>query len=237
MARRVVIEINFNNYGIVPDRLKPGWIRNRIAIFKRYTLRCLRRQTNPEFLALLKTAAESEPLLNGPLRKDWEDFPPNVRFGSERTCVEAIREFAAGHDELFVARLDSDDLYRRTFVQLLMDWRPKPGTAALISQDGYMWDTINNEMAAVHHFSPQFYTYIYKTKDYLDGYRIKPPRNGHRHVIQLPHELLPGRNYVNIVHVANASKKTIPVNGRQRELRLVAMLNQQQMKDVLNDFM
>ncbi|CAG5078385.1 Putative uncharacterized protein [Thermobacillus xylanilyticus] len=228
MARRVVIEINFNNYGIVPDRLKPAWIRNRIAIFRRYTLRCLQRQTNPDFLALLKVAEESEPLLNGPLRKDWEDFPPHVRFGSERTCVEAIRAFTSGYDELFVARLDSDDLYRRTFVQLLMDWKPKPGTVALINQNGYMWDTIENVMAEVYHFSPQFYTYIYKTKDYLDGYRVKLPGKGHGFVIKLPHELLPGRNYVNVVHGANASRKKVPAKGR---------LSEQQMKAVLSEFM
>lgn len=59
MSRRVVIEINFNNYGMDPQRLTREWLERRMDIFRRFTLNCLKAQTNQDFLAVLKLSKES----------------------------------------------------------------------------------------------------------------------------------------------------------------------------------
>lgn len=143
--------------------------------------------------------------------------------------MRAILAFAKGAEQLYIARLDSDDLYHKTFVQQLYDIQPQPQTMALINQNGYLWDSVNNEMAPAFHRSPQFYVYLYQTAEYAAGYRVKLPGRGtHGNVIELPHELLAPRNYVNIVHSNNTSVKRVPPNDR---------LNRDEMAQVLRDFM
>ncbi|MGM1021785.1 MAG: hypothetical protein ACQEXV_14800 [Bacillota bacterium] len=46
MNRKIVIEINFNNYGMNPNRLTREWISDRLDIFRTFTLRSLLSQTN-----------------------------------------------------------------------------------------------------------------------------------------------------------------------------------------------
>ena len=119
-----------------------------------------------------------------------EPLPSNIRFGTHIESVRAILAFAEGAEHIYIARLDSDDLYHRTFVQQLYDVQPQPQTMALINQNGYLWDSVNNEMAPAFHRSPQFYVYLYKTAEYAAGYRVKLPGRGtHGNVIDLPHEL------------------------------------------------
>lgn len=153
----------------------------------------------------------------------------NIRFGTNMESVRAILAFANGSEQLYIARLDSDDLYHKTFVQQLYDIQPQQQTMALINQNGYLWDSVNNEMAPAFHRSPQFYVYLYKTAEYAAGYRVKLPGRGtHGNVIELPHELLAPRNYVNIVHSSNTSTKKVPPKDR---------LSRDEMAQVLREFM
>lgn len=56
MNRKIVIEINFNNYGMNPNRLTREWISERLDIFRTFTLRSLLSQTNTDFLSVVKLA-------------------------------------------------------------------------------------------------------------------------------------------------------------------------------------
>lgn len=228
MSRRVVIEINFNNYGLDPQRLTREWLERRMGIFRRFTLNCLKAQTNQDYLTVVKISKESGELIKEIL-SEQEPLPSNIRFGTHIESVRAILAFAVGAEDIYIARLDSDDLYHKTFVQQLYDVQPQPGTMALINQNGYLWDSVNHEMAPAFHRSPQFYVYLYKTAEYAAGYRVKLPGRGtHGNVIDLPHELLAPRNYVNIVHSSNTSIKKVPPKDR---------LSREEMAAVLREFM
>ena len=168
MSRKVVIEINFNNYGMDPQRLERAWLERRMGIFRRFTLNCLKAQTNQDFLTVVKLSKESGDLMKEILAGQ-EPLPDNIRFGTHIESVRAILAFAEGHEHIYIARLDSDDLYHRTFVQQLYDIQPYPETMTLINQNGYLWDSVNDEMAPVFHRSPQFYVYLYKREEYAAG--------------------------------------------------------------------
>ncbi|MNW17177.1 hypothetical protein D3C71_2162650 [compost metagenome] len=55
-----------------------------------------------------------------------------------------------------------------------------------------------------------------------------PNGGGHKNVILLPHEILAGRNYVNVIHNANVSVKKL----KKKEL-----LSSKEMEQVLSQFM
>ncbi|WP_068785576.1 glycosyltransferase [Paenibacillus phocaensis] len=214
MSKKVVIESNFNTFGFDPQRFTRPWLEKRIAIFRNFTLNSLKAQTNQNFLAVFKIAEGTEAIVADILSKQ-PPLPSNIWFGTNRDSIERIKAFAGKSVDLYVARLDSDDLYHKTYVQQLYDYVPKPGTVALINQNGYLWDSVHGEMAPTFHRSPQFYVYLYKTAEYLSGYRVKLPGRGtHGNVIDLPHELLAPRNYVNVIHQDNTSAKKVPPRDR-----------------------
>ncbi|MDF2923779.1 MAG: hypothetical protein K0R57_2693 [Paenibacillaceae bacterium] len=209
MDRKVVIEINFNNFGLNPDRLTHQWLEERIGIFRNLTLRSLKKQTSQNFLAVLKLAGGCTDIVERILATQ-EPLPPHIQFGTSIESKYRIEQYIQGAQELYIARLDSDDLFHETFVQQLHDYRPQPGTVALVNCHGYLWDTVNGQLAEYYHHSPQFYTFIYRVQDYLDGFRVKLPGRGtHGNVIDLPHEIFTGRNYVNVIHRSNSSIKKI----------------------------
>lgn len=228
MTRKVVIESNFNTFGLSPDRLTRPWLEKRIAIFRNFTLKSLRAQTNQNFLAIFKIAEESEAIVADILSK-YPPLPNNIWFGTKRNSIEKMKAYAGNSEDFYIARLDSDDLYHKTYVQQLYDYQPKQGTIALINQNGYLWDTVNGEMAPTFHYSPQFYVFLYKTAEYMKGYRVKLPGRGtHGNVIDLPHELLAPRNYVNVIHQNNTLVKKVPQKDR---------LSPAEIQKVLKEFM
>lgn len=210
--RRVVIEINFNNYGLNPERLTKSWIENRMSIFQRYTLKSLKKQTNQNFLTVCKLAGGCNEIINNVLNQ-FEPLPNNIKFGTSIETQRLIEAYTQGYDELYIARQDSDDLFHKTYVQQLHNFQHKSSTDILISQDGYMWDTVENSMVPIHFESPQYYTFIYMVKDYMEGKRYVLP-GGHGYAIKLPHEIIQNRNFVNIVHPSITSKKRLPAGKR-----------------------
>ena len=159
MERKVVIAIHFNNMGINPDRLSRQWLEDRIALFRSLTLRSLKKQTNPNFLVVLKLAEGCMEIVEDILAGQ-EPLPDNIRFVTVAETDRIIGDYAKEAKELYVARIDSDDLYHETFVQQLHDYKPQPGTVALVNCYGYMWNMVDGVIARDYHFSPQFYTYI-----------------------------------------------------------------------------
>jgi hypothetical protein len=225
-SRRVVVEVNFNNYGLNPQRLTREWIENRISIFQKFTLQSLKKQTNQDFLTVVKLAGGCSDIVNEVL-SHYEPLPENIQFGTSIESQRRVEAYIQGYDELYVARQDSDDLFHKTFIQQLHDFRHKPATQVIIAQNGYMWDTVENGLIPIHFESPQYYTFIYTVQEYLEGKRYKLP-GGHGYAIKLPHEVLQLRNFVNIVHPSITSKKRLP---------RVERIAPDQMKRILNEFM
>lgn len=228
MNRKVVIEINFNNYGMNQDRLTRPWLEERIGIFRSLTLRSLKKQTNQDFLAVVKLAGGCTEIVEDILSR-YEPLPANIRFGTSTESKRRMEAYVQGARELYVARIDSDDLYHESFVQQLYAYKPQPGTVALINTHGYTWDRVNGLMEESYHPCLSFYTFIYSVPQFLSGYRVQlPGKGGHGSVVQLPHEVLTRRNYVNVIHNSNTSVKKL---GKKQ------LLSPKEMNQVLSQFM
>lgn len=202
MKKKIIIISSLNTMNFRKERLEKEWIEYRIDIFMKYTMKSLKQQTNQDFLAFIFYENDSEDILREALAK-YEKLPDNIQF----TCLKEskqITENITGYDYLYLVRIDSDDMYHKSYVQKLHDYMPREETQVLINQNGYLYDSINIRLGKYYNESPSPYTLIYKTKDYLENFRYKL-QGGHPGAIRLPHEIMDGYNFVVTVHSQNTS--------------------------------
>jgi len=197
--KRIIININFNTHRFTDKRLTKEWIAERIGVFNKFTLRSLKNQTNQDFLTLVNYDPVTEGLVMDALA-NHEKLPENVRFVTPR-AANMIKN-VEGYDYLYVVRIDSDNLYHKSFIQQLHDYKPKAETKVLINQKGYVYDSVNSKLATYFQVSPSFYTLVYKVENYLNGIIHTIPGT-HGAAIQLPHEILDRSNYVIVIHTCN----------------------------------
>jgi hypothetical protein len=198
---RIIVDILFNAWEKSEQVFRKDWIEQRISIFMKYTLKSLKAQTNQDFVTIVRYHKDTRNLIQNALAK-YAPLPQNVRFVSSNEYTRGIIENIKGYDVLYLVRLDSDDMYHKTFIQKLHDYKPKADTEVLICQKGYIYDSVKNRIAEYFHISPQFYTFIYDVKDYINGKRYRLP-SSHYDAIKMKHEILEGNNYVNLVHSNN----------------------------------
>ncbi|MDQ8735768.1 hypothetical protein [Paenibacillus sp. LHD-38] len=213
LTKRIIFGIEFNSRSTKPAwriGLTAGWIQYRMSVFMKYTMKSLKKQTNQDFVALIQYADCTESLIKIELGK-YDPLPENIQFVPASKYQEHISQWITGFDRLYLVRLDCDDMYHKSIVQQLRDYRPKSSTQALINQKGYIYDAVRQRFTAVHHQSPPFYIFIYKAEDYLNGKRYVTP-GGHRFVIKLKHEILTrkgNRNYMIVVHKRNTLNQNL----------------------------
>lgn len=202
--KKIIIGIEFNSRETSVSR-KKDWIDYRMSIFNDFTLQSLRKQTNQDFIALIRYRSSTKGLIDDAL-SNYPPHPSNIIFIGKKKYDNAIKEHAKGYEHLYLVRLDCDDMYHKSFIQQLHDYKPKKNTKALINQKGYVYDYINNRIGNWYYNSPPFYTLIYKTKNYIAGERIPIP-SGHCTVIKNPHEIINKINYTVVVHEKNTLNK------------------------------
>lgn len=213
LSKRIIFGIEFNSRSTRPEwkiGLTAGWIKYRMNVFMTYTMKCLKKQTNQDFVALIQYADRTKPLIKLELSK-YEPLSKNIQFVPASKYQENIMKLITGFDHLYLVRLDCDDMYHNSIVQQLTDYRPKSNTQALINQRGYVYDAVRQRFAAINQQSPPFYTLIYKVDEYAKGKRYSTPR-GHRAVIKLKHESLTregNRNYMIVVHKRNTLNQNL----------------------------
>ena len=208
MKKRVIISIKFNNWDsneIGDERLSEHWINARIGIFMKFTLQSLKKQTNQDFLTLVLYENSTENYIFNALR-NHENLPNNIKFIRKTDYEKEVNQYIKGFNQLFLARIDSDDLFHITFVEQLHNYKPKPKTVALINQKGYIYDSVNHRLGTWFYFSPPFYTFIYHTNEWLGGKRYSI-LGGHKSVISYPHEILKEGNFIVVVHSNNIHSK------------------------------
>lgn len=169
MKKKIIIYSNFNtpNYMNSPYleesskkiNLK-SWIDGRMDIFFKYTLKGLIGQSNQDFTAIYNYTEASKDLVLNAI-KERGGLPKNVLFIPRNQYEELVDKLSEGYDELYLTKLDSDDIYIKTFVETLHNLRPKDDTEVVICNYGYMYDTESGRMAKVWHMSPSFHAYIY----------------------------------------------------------------------------
>ncbi len=225
MRKKIIVQIRFNtsdhqaNQG---KRFTKEWIDYRISIFMKYTLQSLKIQTNQDFITLVRYESTTEDIIREALRH-YEELPNNILFIRNNEYKKYIKNSIKEYDWLYLARIDSDDMYHKSFIQQLHDYNHKEDTVVLINQKGYIYDSLHNKMCLTKRTSPPFYVEIYKSIDYMEGKRH--PISSHKHPIRLPHEILNGRNYVIVIHSNNTAStfegidsNSILQNGEEREI-------------------
>lgn len=205
MNKKIVIDIAFNVWfhDVNPVCLTKEWIDYRINIFMKYTGRNLMNQTNQSFLCILRYDKSTEDLVFDALSK-YPKLPDNIIFTCEGGNV--INKYINGSDYLYLVRLDCDDLYHPDVIDKLDKFPYRDGLECIICQYGYGYDSINNILSTRYDVSPPFYTLIYKTNEYLNGFRYTL-KGGHTSAKYLNHEVLNGRNYLIVLHDKNLLNK------------------------------
>lgn len=227
--RRIVVDCKFNTMKAIPERLDPAWIKTRYDIFCRFTLRSLKNQISQDFLAFLKYDPLSRQAVMA-ASYEHEPLPQNIVLVTEKEYEERILDYIADADQLFIARIDSDDMYRSNYIDQLQKIEPLSDTEALINQQGYIYDSVNDRLAYWSHFSPPFYTLIYNCRSYRMGFRYRFS-NGHRGAFSLRHQIMPPGNFMVVVHTHNISTH---FNKRQRGNLIQDPL---EMKRILQEFL
>ncbi len=228
-SRKIIVGINFNAMHLHDKRFDPQWIENRISIFREFTMKSLINQSRQDFLVLLRYEEKTEDHIQQALFK-FPQLPANIEFVKEKQFEKRILEYVGNSPEFFISRIDSDDMYHKSYIELLHEYQPaNEHVVALIPQDGYMYDSINHRLAHWSHYSPPFYTLIYQTSDFLRRIRYKLI-GGHSKIIRFNHEILPPGNFMVVVHSDNS------VTNFNRPQRQEIITDEIQIEQILKDF-
>lgn len=221
MKKKIIIYSNFNTPNYIKSpfleaaskkiNLK-SWIDGRMDIFFEYTLQGFIGQTNQDFTAIYNYTDESENLVLNSI-KERGGLPYNVLFVPRSKYQETVDKLIEGYDQLYLTKLDSDDIYIKTFVETLHNLEPKDNTEVVICSYGYMHNTLTGEMAKIWHISASFHAYIYKFSketaryDSLDLSPLEFLDKSHFAALNYRHEYIPGYNFIWNIHENNSSTK------------------------------
>lgn len=212
-SKKIIINSTLNvNPRLKEDtqRLTKEWIDKRIDIFYDYTLKSLKAQTNQNFTCYLRYDDTTEAFVLDALDKH-EKLPDNVKFIQTTKYDEQLAKELKNYEFAYFIRLDSDDMYHKTYVQQMFDYNPQKTTVALINRNGFIYDSINKQVAKCYCKAVTFYTFIYKVKDYLQGNVFNADStdvdNEQYIALRVPHEFITKRNYLWHTHSANTVTK------------------------------
>jgi len=210
-SRLCAVVINFNNFAFTDARLTQPWIHKRLAAFMKYTYKSLTSQTCQDFYTFVMIDPQTTDIFEEEL-KAYPPLPKNIIFtAAYRSLLDIITDY----DELYMIRLDSDDMYHPDFIQKLYQYEHKEDTQVLICTNGYIYDSLHNRLSTWIHPSPPFFTFIYNVKDYQAGVRYSSPK-GHLGAVDFVHENITDPSFIVTIHTLNNSTSyTTKYNGRE----------------------
>lgn len=206
MNKTHIIYIPFTGVGKNPYK-GDEWLKDRIEIFKNYTLKSLLNQTNKDFILLLSFRPEERrnPLVVQ-LFQDIPDLPIIFSFHgliyyddrneeNNKTLLTRIKETFDGMkpvDYIYLTRIDSDDMFHKDVVQLIQD--QEPNVKALTLQNGYVYNKDTSEVAQWNPITnPPFHTVIFPRDVFFDPQKHINWYEGfksHEDIARLPHKVL-----------------------------------------------
>lgn len=201
--KSIIFNIPLNNLDPLSKihvALDPNWIEKRIDIFMNYTLKSLKAQSSQDFMAYILYNPTTEAIILNYLSR-YPALPPNVHFIPANLYTQYVNTYIKESLYLYEIELASDDLYHRDFVSYLKDYTPHSSTHILICQEGYIYSSTTDELAPYFNYSSSFNCLIYSTKDFINGIRYH--YTGFEGAINLPHEFIPWRTYINHSHAHN----------------------------------
>ncbi len=213
MNKTHIIYIPFTGVGKNPYK-GDDWFRDRIQIFKNYTLKSLRNQTNKNYILWLSFRPEeaNNPLVEE-LAKEFEgnntivfSYDGLIYFddrNQENNATLHKRLFRSierlGYyfkrkeaDWIYLTRIDSDDMFHKDVVQLIQDQEPFEG--ALTLQNGLIYNKDTQEVAEWNPLTnPPFHTLMMKRETFFDPSKHILAYGGfksHEDIARLKHKVL-----------------------------------------------
>jgi len=233
MNKKIIIQMPLNTYigggKNSENEVNEEWIKYRIMLFTGYCLKSLKAQSNQHFTALIKCREKTIPFI----KKEMGELPENVLIVGELEYEQKIKDLIKDYKYLYLVRVDSDDLWIKTFVDMLHNCIPKPETELLLNQYCYNYDIYSKRLASYFLISPQSYVLLYRVNEYLEGKRHSLP-GGHKAAITKIHELITGANYMDTLHNTNICLPKFDGYRRHEEWREIK--GAEEKKNILKDF-
>ena len=197
--KKIIIQTELNTKGFSKRReLDKVWLANRLQIMSEFTARSLSQQTKTDFEWHILTRKETKYFV-------VNNFTANLNNDIIVTPDESesiIIDHCKCYDQIYLIRLNSDDCYRENFIDIVFNFKPKPGIECLVFQNGFMWYQKENKIIERDFPSPPFYALIYDSKEYLRGKRYE--FKGHNFLrMSLKSQALKERLWLWLVHDFN----------------------------------
>jgi len=235
MNKKIIIQMPLNTYigggKNSENEVNEEWIKYRIMLFTGYCLKSLKAQSNQHFTALIKCREKTIPFI----KKEMGELPENVLIVGELEYEQKIKDLIKDYKYLYLVRVDSDDLWIKTLVDMLHNCIPKPETELLLNQYCYNYDIYSKRLAYYFLISPQSYVLLYKVNEYLEGKRYSLP-GGHKAAITKVHELITGANYMDTLHNTNICSPKFDGYRRRSNVKEWKEIEGVERKRVLEDF-
>lgn len=224
------------------ERLEEEWLSKRLDTFMKFTAQCLINQSDQRFVAIYAYADDTEKYIVDILSR-YAKLPDNIRFVKVTEYINELNKITEGYDMLLLSRLDTDDLYRYDFVERLMEYEINEDLEEILCQRGYIYDSINNNLAEYYHKQFTFYTFIYRLGEGDKKYSsldIEPMELlldfSHFRTMNYKYEPLEGRNFIFVIHNENSDSKFGNYNnGFNRVERFIE--SKKEITDILYDFL
>jgi len=233
MNKKIIIQMPLNTYigknKNSENEVNEEWIKYRIMLFKGYCLKSLEAQSNQNFTALIKCREETIPFI----KKEMGELPDNVLIVGVVEYEQKIKDLIKGYEYLYLVRVDSDDMWKKTFIEWLHNYTPKPETELLLNQYCYNYDIYKKRLASYFLISPQSYVFLYRVDEYLKGKRYRLP-GGHQAAITKIHELITGVNYMDTLHNTNICSPKFDGYSRHEEWREIKEIEEK--RSILEEF-
>ena len=170
-------------------RLSRPWISYRMRLFMNYTCKSLINQTNQDFHALLLCDAASLDIVNDEMSK-YYDLPDNIEIIDGSMHEQRILELMAGHDMYCHTKLDSDNMYHKSYIDYLHHHVPQPHTLFLAFTKGYTFDANAGAIALYRATREYFYARVGRVENWASESGVAQPLGLTERAATIPHELI-----------------------------------------------
>ena len=190
----------------IDERLTKDWIEYRVGVFMKYTLKCLKAQTNQDFIARIRYLDSTENIVKEVL-DEYDKMPDNIKFVKEKEYEEDIKKLIQGYDYLYMLKLDSDDMYHKNYIQQMYDYKINEKTEIILNPNGYLYDARRNYIVNVSFPASNYYTEVYKKEEYLSRKRYNKIYSFKDLFKFYNVETIEKRNFIRVIHSKNTETK------------------------------